>query len=442
MTSGSPLLKQLGNLTHKSGRVSREQLLSTNADWAVAPLADFGSPHTEGKIDISELRIWRLKRVQTEMQKHGLSALLLTNPIHARYATGLAVMTAWTSVNLARYVLVPATGMPVIFEYSKALFRALDLFPGSVIAKTWQFRFAQQEAPQRAREWANDIRNLVSARCGDQGKHKLGIDIIDFYGMEALRESGMVICDADETMQAARLTKHPFEVELIKQSLVVAESALFDLEQAIRPGISENELLGIFYKTMLSLGGEHCSTRLLTSGEKTNPWFYECGTRRLRPGDLVAIDTDMVGPEGYLCDISRTFLCGKKANDYQKEAYRVAKEFIEGTFELCRPGASLREICLKSPQYTEEYQARCYSCMIHGIGMDDEPPFLPFPHAIKYAGESVIADGELSPGTVLSIEFFAGKEGYRDGVKLEDQVLITETGPVWLSRYPYDELFE
>ena len=74
--------------------------------------------------------------------------------------------------------------------------------------------------------------------------------------------------------------------------------------------------------------------------------------------------------------------------------------------------------------------------MIHGIGMDDEPPFLPYPHAVKKVGESVIPEEELLPNTVLSIEFYAGKEGYPDGVKLEDQLLVTEQGPVWLSRYP------
>lgn len=76
--------------------------------------------------------------------------------------------------------------------------------------------------------------------------------------------------------------------------------------------------------------------------------------------------------------------------------------------------------------------------MIHGIGMDDEPPFLPFPHALKKIGESVIPDEPLLPNTVLSIEFYAGKKGCREGVKLEDQVLITKQGPVWLSRYPDD----
>lgn len=399
-------------------------------------LADYASPHTESIVDMSVLRKKRLANVQREMVQRDIAGLLLLNPINIRYATGLAVMTAWTSVNLARYVFIPATGEPVIFEYGKALFRAQALWQDSRIARTWQYRFSQKEVLSRGKDWAREIAELLKRTTGTLTGQRLGVDVMDFYGFEALRDAGIDVCDADETMQAARIIKEPEEIELIKQSLVVAEASLYDLEKAIRPGISENELLGVFYNRMLALGGEHCSTRLLCSGEKTNPWFYEAGTRLVRPGDLVAIDTDMVGPEGYLCDISRTFICGDRANSYQREAYAVAREFIEGTFELCQPGSSLRDICLNSPDYPDEYKKLCYSCMIHGIGMDDEPPFLPFSHAIKKVGESVIPDEPLQPNTVLSIEFYAGREGYPDGVKLEEQVLVTERGPVWLSRYP------
>lgn len=424
---------------HSTSRLSATQLKDIlNVNKICEPQADHASPHTEGRVDMESLRKWRLQRVQDEMSKRDIAGILLTNPVHIRYATGLAVMTAWTSVNLARYVFLPAVGEPVVFEYGKALFRAREFFPETRVAKTWQFRFAQDEATNRAKDWASDIRELL-IRSENSRTPRLGVDNLDFYGFTALQELGVNICDADEVMQAARIVKHPSELELIKQSLVVAEASLFELENAIKPGISENELLGVFYKRMLELGGEHCSTRLLCSGEKTNPWFYEAGTRRLRPGDLVAIDTDMVGPEGYLCDISRTYLCGSTANAEQKEAYKVAHDFIAGVFELCKPGQSLRELCLKAPKYPEIYQAQSYSCMIHGIGMDDEPPFLPYPHALKAVGESVIPDEELQPNMVLSIEFYAGKPKGREGVKLEDQVLITNSGPVWLSRYPYDQ---
>src|SRR5262249_36599223 len=165
-------------------------------------------------------------------------------------------------------------------------------------------------------------------------KQRVGIDSLDFHGFTALQQ-GLALADADEPLQAARIIKTADEIELLKQSCAVCEAALYSLETAVRPGVTENELLGVFWHRMRSLGGEHCSTRLLVSGHKTNPWFQEAGGKLVRPGDLVAIDTDMIGPEGYLCDVSRTFLCGDQATPAQKEAYRVAHDFIRGTIELC-----------------------------------------------------------------------------------------------------------
>ena len=89
---------------------------------------------------------------------------------------------------------------------------------------------------------------------------------------------------------------------------------------------------------MLSLGGEHCFSRLLSTGHKTNPWFHEAGSKLVRPGDLVAFDTDMMGPEGYVCDISRTFLCGDKPTPAQKEAYGWRTSSPRSWPGCCVPG--------------------------------------------------------------------------------------------------------
>src|SRR5262245_51503772 len=290
----------------------------------------------EPGIDFTRLRRERLAKVQHEMAARGVGALLLTNPVSIRYATGVSIMPLWTAVNLAHYVLIPAEGDPVIFEYSLARFRVDPLWAGARPAYFWQARFADQFAGERSGQWAGEIKDVLKGwgLAGEQ----LGIDILDFNGFTALREQGLKLTDADELIQAARIIKTADEIELLKQSAAVCEAALHDLEQAIRPGVTENELLGVFWHKMLSLGGEHCSTRLLASGHKTNPWFQEAGSKMVRPGDLVAIDTDMIGPEGYLCDISRTFLCGDRATPAQQEAYRVAHDFIQGTIELCTPG--------------------------------------------------------------------------------------------------------
>jgi Xaa-Pro aminopeptidase len=145
----------------------------------------------------------------------------------------------------------------------------------------------------------------------------------------------------------------------------------------------------------------------------------------------------MTGPEGYLCDISRTFLCGDKADAEQREAYRVAYDFIHGVIEQCRPGVTYAELCRGGPKIPEEYAPQAYSCMMHGSGFDDEPPYLPFVHQAD-AG-ALVPRGALQENMVLSVEFYAGKVGGRSGVKLEEQILITARGAELLSRYPFEE---
>ena len=61
-------------------------------------------------------------------------------------------------------------------------------------------------------------------------------------------------------------------------------------------------------------GGEWIETRLLASGGRTNPWFREASTRVIQAGELVAFDTDLVGPFGYCADVSRTYFCEPPAS--------------------------------------------------------------------------------------------------------------------------------
>jgi Xaa-Pro aminopeptidase len=386
-------------------------------------------------IDFDRLRRDRLKKLQSEMAIRQIGALLITNPVNIRYATDVAVMPIWTALNLARYAVVPVQGDPVIFEYGKALHQAQALWPKSRPAKYWQFRFSQHTAVESSIKWASEIAELMQS-WGLKGA-KLGIDIMDCYGFEALKHTGLNVVDADEILEAAHLIKTPDELALIKQSCEVGERAMRAFENAIKPGVTEYELMSVFWASMLAEGGEYCSCRLISSGDRINPWFNEASGRKVQVGDLVGIDTDMAGPRGYLCDISRTFLCGDRANDDQREAYRVAYDFIQESIDLIRPGMDYREYMEKAPKYPTEYQELGYSCMIHGDGMDDEPPFFPFPH--DYAKGALLPHGKFEPGMVLSVEFYAGKKGKRDGVKLEEQIVVTDSGTQLLAKYEFDE---
>ena len=388
----------------------------------------------EPGVDFERLRRERWEKVQREMAARDIGALVLTDINNIRYTTGIAVMPIWNSYNLLHYVVVPAEGSPTIFEFIRATHRAEQLFEDVRNSQIWHARYSGKDAPQHSLGWASEIKDLLQEWGVADGK--VGIDMLDFYGIDALQQHGLTLTDADEPLQVAKTIKTLDELELLRQSAAVSESALHHLEQAIQPGISENELMGVFWNRLLALGGEYMSTRLLVSGNKTNPWYHEAGSKLVRPGDLVAIDTDMVGPEGYLCDISRTFLCGQRGTRVQKEAYQIAHDFIHAVAEELKAGVSFQEFAKRVPNVPEVYREQWNPCILHGVGAHDAtPPTVPTPGF----GVFEELEGEFEENMVVAIECYAGKLGAQDGVKLEDEVWITADGPVLISLYPYEE---
>ncbi|HEX6387589.1 MAG TPA: Xaa-Pro peptidase family protein [Anaerolineae bacterium] len=388
----------------------------------------------ESGVNMERLRRERLAKTQAEMAARDIGALVLTDTANIRYTTGIAVMPLWTATNLAHYVLVPVEGSPVVFEFTQARFRAEEFFQDVRNAHYWQARFAEHMAAENSTGWAAEIKSVLQ-EWGVAGA-RVGIDKLDFYGFNALQQQALTLVDADEPLERARQIKTMDEIELMRQSAAVCEAALYDMQQAIRPGVTENELLGVYWHKLCALGGEYVFCRLLASGSKTNPWFQEAGSKMVRPGDLVGFDTDTIGPEGYACDISRTFLCGSKPTPVQKEAYQVAYDFVQGVAEMLKPGLAFDELVENLPQFPVAYWPQRYSTILHGIGTDDEPPFIPYPSPDE---KITMPQGEFRENMVVSVEFYAGKVGEQDGVKLEDEVWITADGPVIISLYPYEE---
>jgi Xaa-Pro aminopeptidase len=383
-------------------------------------------------VDLARLRRDRLGKVQREMAAQDLGALVLTDIVNIRYCTGVAVMPLWTAVNIAHYVVVPVEGDPVIFEYGGAEFRQRAFWPDVRPSMFWQARVTDADSAGKAASWARQIKDVLDEH--RLAGSRIGIDVLDYHGFTALQALELQLEDADRAMSAARIIKLPDEIELMRQSCAIAETALRDMEEAIRPGISENELLAIFWHRVLALGGEHCFTRLIVSGHKTNPWFHEADGKLVEPGDLVAIDTDMVGPECYIADFSRTFLCGENGTAAQKEAYKVAHDFVRRCVELVKPGLAFSDFVARCPPLPQAYREQAYGVIVHGIGTDDESPNVPL------TGDpyTEMPEGEFRENMVLAVECYAGKVGARDGVKLEDEVWVTAGGPVVLSQYPYE----
>jgi Xaa-Pro aminopeptidase len=151
----------------------------------------------------------------------------------------------------------------------------------------------------------------------------------------------------------------------------------------------------------------------------------EAHDKIVQPGDLVGIDTDANGYEGYVLDVSRTFLCGDEGTAGQKEAYRIAYDCVNGMRELMKPGMSFEEFARKAPQLPLAYRNGRYASMVHQAGLEDEGPGF--------------MEREIRENMIFCLECYAGKEGESYGVKLEDQVLVTRDGAVALNTYPFEK---
>ena len=173
----------------------------------------------------------------------------------------------------------------------------------------------------------------------------------------------------------------------------------------------------------------------MQSGPRTFPYFQECAARPLEEGDLVCFDTDALGYQGYAVDFSRTFLCGSRdPTDTQRLLYGRAREQLEWNIALIKPGAEFEEIANKAWPVPDEHQQSRYYAVAHGLGMSGEYPNVPH----RKPGEPYPLPGHVEPGMILCVESYIGSAAAGEGVKLEEQLLVTEAGAERLSHFPFD----
>lgn len=209
----------------------------------------------------------------------------------------------------------------------------------------------------------------------------------------------------------------------MRASLAACENGIARMRTALEPGISENALWAVLHRACIESGGEWFETRLLSSGPRTNPWLQECGDRIIDAGDLVAFDTDMVGPHGYCSDISRTLLCPPaKPTPEQRRLHAFALEQLHHNLALLRPGLSFRDLSDRAWPVPEEFTNTYNTCIAHGVGMVDEYPRVTHPRYWPRSGY----DGVLEPGMTICVHSYIGAAGSGQGVMLEEQVLIGE----------------
>jgi Xaa-Pro dipeptidase len=386
----------------------------------------------EDVVDRTRMHRERLERARRGLRKYGLAVALLFDPMNVRYVAYPGMSPVFNLHFSARWVLLPVESGPVIWEYESVVVHgAPPYWEGEMrVAPDWQFFGVGADTERESRAFASEIADVLRER--GLANERVGVDRLEAAGYVALAAAGLEIADAQPAIEEARAVKTEDELAILRRNALVADDAIREMLTVLRPGVTENELWGTYMGYALSHGAEWCETRLLSSGPRINPWMREATHRVVEEGDLVGLDTDLVGEDGYLTDISRTYLCGDAPpSDEQRRLYRVAYDYVYENMPEFRAGASFEELGRKlAPRLADEFQALRYPFIAHGSGMVDEYPAVKFDHHHP---------GELEAGMVMSVEAYVGAVGARDGVKLEEQIIVTDGEPELISFAPFDE---
>ncbi len=414
-----------------------------NYDWHAqrSDLPDIAlldrAPESEG-IDLKAVRQYRLARVRAEMARYGVDVIILSDPVNIRYATGTRNMQVFCQRNAPSRYLLLTDSRSILFEFTGCLHLAdgYETVDEVLPSQTASFVASGSKIAKRERAWAVEMTDMIARLVGKGAT--VGLERLNARTAIALKEQGLHIVDAQQPVEMARAIKSPEEVKCIKASLRATEIGVGQLREAIRPGLTENELWSVLHKSVIEQNGDYCETRLLNAGNRTNPWFQESSSRIINDNELVALDTDVVGCHGYYSDFSRTFHAGPGVpNDEQKTLYRLAYEQVHHNIDIIKPGISFADYANQAWNIPDDYYANRYYLSAHGCGMTGEYPYLYHHGDFPEAGY----DGVVEPGMTICVESYIGGEAGHEGVKLEQQVLVTETGTELLSRFPFEELF-
>jgi Xaa-Pro aminopeptidase len=390
--------------------------------------------------NLPRMREYRWKRLTDHIVQRGYGGLLLFDPLNIRYATDSTNMQLWNTHNPFRAVLLCSDGYMVIWDYKNSPF--LSKFNPLVKEQRSGadlFYFDRGDKIDIAADkFSNEVRTLISEH--SQSNMRLAVDKIMLHGLRSLEAQGFELMEGEEVTEKCRSIKGEDEILAMRCASAACENAVAIMEKEARLKVpngrtSEDDIWAVLHAENIKRGGEWIETRLLTSGPRTNPWFQECGPRIAQNNEIIAFDTDLIGSYGICVDISRTWWIGDKSpRPDMIYAMQHTYEHILSNMELLGPGVHMRDLTFNSHKLDKNFQKGKYGCLMHGVGLCDEWPLIAYPDQFVEGAY----DYFLEPGMVLCVEALISPDNGDFSIKLEDQVLITESGYENITKYPFD----
>src|SRR5271156_360735 len=390
----------------------------------------------ENRVDFDRLRQERLARAKELLAKSEMGALLCFDMNNVRYLTATHIGT-WAQDKANRFTLLPQNDEPILWDFGSAAKHHQLHCPwlgDRSRAGISMLRGAMTPEMGRAEDVAKKIRIELELR----GLHKepVGVDIVELPVLFALQKEGIKIVDGQALMSEARLIKTRDEIALLNTSAMMVDAAYDELYRAMKPGMSENQAVGLVSKVLYDLGSEYVEAVNAISGERCNPHPHVFSDRMLRPGDPVYYDI-LHSYMGYRTCYYRTFAIGS-ASRALNDAHKGCRDYPGGAIELARPGRTTAEIASVWPKAQEfgfpNEEAAFALQMGHGIGLAIwEKPVISRLVSLEHPCE-------IKPGMVFALEtFWPSTDGYT-AARIEEEIVVTETGHEVLTRFPAEKL--
>src|SRR5690348_14895146 len=390
----------------------------------------------EQRVNIERLRRERLDRIKVALKKSELGALLCFDMNNIRYITATHIGT-WAMDKLVRFSLLPQEDEPILWDFGSAA-RHHQIYCPWLGERSRAGISTLRGATNPRSALASDVAKKIKLELEKRHlqNEPVGVDVIEMPVLFALQAEGIKVVDGQQLMHEVRKIKTRDEITLLNTACMMVDSAYDELYRFMRPGVRENECVGVVSKVLYDLGSEHVEGVNAISGERCSPHPHVYTDRVLRPGDPAFFDI-LHSYLGYRTCYYRTFAVGS-ASPAQVDAYRRSREYMDAAIALVKPGATTADIVSVWPAAAEfgfaDEEAAFGLQFGHGVGLSiwEKPIFSRL--------VSLDHPEPLEEGMVFALEtYWPAADGW-GAARIEEEVVVTADGCEVITKFPAEEL--
>jgi Xaa-Pro aminopeptidase len=391
----------------------------------------------EQRVNFDRLREYRLSRAKESLEASGCGAFLLFDFYNIRYTTQTWIGGALGD-KMTRYALLTRGGEPMLWDFGSAA-RHHRLYspwldPENCHAGMLGLRGAIAPSAGLMESAVRQIKGLLE----DAGvaNEPVGVDIVEPAFLFEMQRQGLTVVDSQQFLLDARQIKSQDEIMLLTQAAAMVDGVYQDIVEALKPGIRENEIVALANKRLYEMGSDQVEAINAVSGERCNPHPHNFSDRLIRPGDQAFFDI-IHSFNGYRTCYYRTFSVGS-ATASQRDAYTKAREWMDASINMIKPGVGTDEVAAVWPRAEEfgfENEMAAFGLQFgHGLGLGlHERPIISRLNSMK---EPI----ELQTGMVFALETYCPASDGFSAARIEEEVVVTPDGPQILTLFPAQDL--